>query len=623
MRINNVTSDTSAKSVVVMSVIVGFIVGGFIIAYVLGASPDLSFFGFFKWLFLMFQTFREECTDEPIIPWITLILPVICIVGLIAAINSRNNALKLFNTGLNIKYVDFLSDRLEFCFTKPEYNFVCAYLDVEKFDMDIKSKIVHTKNGSYVAFEQLNLVFSLLNNKKFELSDTPISPMKAIYRIIDYTRGVQNFNYYFTGAGEVPDYKDKIEKYLQSGYVDLVGDNREKQMMLSSLVFFTVGLCVFTPFIVDIIKEPIFLIMFFPLGLLLLIPLIIDIILVIDKIRDYKYFWGRFDNNKKKFYERINVFHLLFLKAIVCGLIFYFLLLPVIDSININAKFNKSAETLKNTSYRVLNDNTKDNDDNWVDLRINSTSDYDYMTKREIYDLRKRYVSESVFAKEDYEPDEEVFGQIVDNMPWWGNLSCDILNYQGDYSYRIEGDSKLSTMINNPAILVGLYKLFMPWEDPYYGDYCTADYSKFIPASFKYNKKDNLFITTYNVPAEFVKYKINITGLSGGRNIPMQLSGLNALDFGYKYVYGYDSKNIKMLYPESSDIMSDVQTFRDFIHLGGSCQYKGGCNNLSPLQTGLIFNVQNLPAEISLKLWKKHPSNKNSKADAYFKIVFE
>jgi hypothetical protein len=163
----------------------------------------------------------------------------------------------------------------------------------------------------------------------------------------------------------------------------------------------------------------------------------------------------------------------------------------------------------------------------------------------------------------------------------------------------------------------------MPWDDPYYGDYCTADYSKFLPASLKYNKKDNIFIVSYRVPPEFVKYKIGVTGLKGGKNIPMQLSGINALDFGYRYVYGYDSKNIKILYQEDSDIFSDVQTFKDFIHLGGSCQYQDGCNNLSPLQKGLIFYVHDLPAQISLKLWKKSPASKDSKADAYFKIVFE
>ena len=621
MRINNVTSATSAKSVVVMSLISSAIIIFFVVAYVMSSVYDLSFIGFFKWLFKLFQQFRAECTDEPIIPWIALLLPLCCFFGLIGAIVSRHNALKLFNAELNIKYVNFLPDRLEFCFVNPEYNFVCSYSDIEDLNMNIKSKLVRTKNGSYIAFEQLGLVFSLLNNKKFELFNTPIYPMKTIYRIIDYTRGVQSFNYCFTGVGEVPDYKEKIEKYLESGYQDMFASSGESKILIASFLLFAVGLWIIIPFVGDIVKDPIFIVMFFPLLLLLIAPVIMDIILVIDKIRDFKYSLNKYEKNTG-FLEHINVFHMIFFKAIILAVVFYFFIFPVLNSNNIEKKINKASQATS-TSYRVLNSENKSNDDAWVDLHINPTSDYDYMTKREIYDLRKRYVSESVFAKEGYEPNEDVFGQIVDNMPWWGNLSCDILNYQGDYSYRIEGDSKLSTIINNPANLVGLYKLFMPWDDPYYGDYCTADYSKFLPASLKYNKKDNIFIVSYRVPPEFVKYKIGVTGLKGGKNIPMQLSGINALDFGYRYVYGYDSKNIKILYQEDSDIFSDVQTFKDFIHLGGSCQYQDGCNNLSPLQKGLIFYVHDLPAQISLKLWKKSPASKDSKADAYFKIVFE
>ena len=102
---------------------------------------------------------------------------------------------------------------------------------------------------------------------------------------------------------------------------------------------------------------------------------------------------------------------------------------------------------------------------------------------------------------------------------------------------------------------------------------------------------------------------------------PLQLSGMNAIDFGYNYVYAYEAKNIGMMNPESSNMTMDVQIFRDYIHLGGSCKYKDGCNNISPLQTNLMFAVDNLPAIITLKLWKKQPINKYIKGDIYYKIL--
>ena len=45
----------------------------------------------------------------------------------------------------------------------------------------------------------------------------------------------------------------------------------------------------------------------------------------------------------------------------------------------------------------------------------------DFMTKKEVYDLRKRSVLQhNGLIREGYEPSEAVFGQIEDKKPWWG-----------------------------------------------------------------------------------------------------------------------------------------------------------------------------------------------------------
>ena len=103
---------------------------------------------------------------------------------------------------------------------------------------------------------------------------------------------------------------------------------------------------------------------------------------------------------------------------------------------------------------------------------------------------------------------------------------------------------------------------------------------------------------------------------------PIQLSGLNAKDFGYDYVYIFDLKNVSM-FSEHNNITEDVKRFTDYIHLGGSCGYKDGCNNISPLQSDKMFTVYRLPAEINLKLWKKKPANQYMKADIYYRIIFD
>ncbi len=256
---------------------------------------------------------------------------------------------------------------------------------------------------------------------------------------------------------------------------------------------------------------------------------------------------------------------------------------------------------------------------NFQSVQVNPLSEYNYLTKKQIFDIRKNHVKNSLFSKEDYEPDTRVFGAIADSKPWWGTVTCGKLNYKGDYHERIEGASKVSAQMNNPDALVGLSLPFLPWDLGYNKEFCTADYSKFLPISIQYSEENNLIIAKYKLTKNFLKFRASVNRRN--TRYPIQLSGLNALDFGYDYVYAYDTKNISM-YDQNYNVTDDLKIFRDYIHLGGSCKYKDGCNNISPMQNDLMFTVTALPAEINLKLWKKKPMNKYVKADMYYRIQF-
>ncbi len=253
-------------------------------------------------------------------------------------------------------------------------------------------------------------------------------------------------------------------------------------------------------------------------------------------------------------------------------------------------------------------------------IKVNPLSEYDNLTKQQIFDIRKEHVKNSLFAKENYEPDNSVFGSIVDNKPWWGTITCNQLDYKGDYHERIEGPSKVSAQMNNPNALVGLSLPFIPWEYDYNQEFCTSDYGRFLPVSIQYDKKDNLIVSKYKLTKRFLKYRSSVNGKM--TRYPIQLSGLNARDFGYDYVYIYDSKNITM-FEQNNNITEGIRNFTDYIHLGGSCKYKDGCNNISPMQYDKIFTVYKLPAEINMKLWKKRPANQYMKADMYYRIILD
>ena len=82
-------------------------------------------------------------------------------------------------------------------------------------------------------------------------------------------------------------------------------------------------------------------------------------------------------------------------------------------------------------------------------------------------------------------------------------------------------------------------------------------------------------------------------------------------------------KNSEMMYQNVSSVKDEVQMFTDYLHLGGSCRYKDGCNNISPMQSDKMFTIKYLPAVLTLKLWKEKPVNKFAKADFYYKIIID
>lgn len=307
------------------------------------------------------------------------------------------------------------------------------------------------------------------------------------------------------------------------------------------------------------------------------------------------------------------------IKLIIIAIIAVFIL----NKYYVNKQENNVTEKLNYvaTSAVTTNNNISFNDKDFVDLNINKPTNYNFKSKNEIYNIRKSYVLKSKFAKRNYAPNEAVFGSIVDYKPWWGLISCDNPDYHGDYHERIEGPSKVSVQMNNPDALVQVSLPYLIWGTDYNREYCTSEYSKFIPYSLKFSKKYNAYVLKYELTRAFLNYRTNINNKT--YRYPLQLSGLNARDFGYNYVYAYNTTNIKMFSYSDFDMTNSIVTFADYVHLGGSCKYKDGCNNISPMQDGLMFRVTELPATISLKLWKNYPSSPSEKPDLYYQIVFD
>ena len=606
MHINNVSQKTSLRPVV----------HRFLVCTLFSSLPIL----FFNVIII-----GQELGEPLDMPTLALaagctLIWFVSLIVLIRAIILRYLAVAAETKNLNLKSVDFLSDRVKFNFSKPQYDFSCGYTEINKLEMIIHTAWCYRRCDKYIEADEFILNFTVINNKHFTLKNFPITYSKFVYGVIDAGRAVENFSYRFEGAGEHVSLKERIEKYLNGGghkklFTTVDAVNADFYLSFAGLIM---CICCLTENSTSDFTF-FFLVSIFCMAC----SFVFDIILLINKHWENKH--GKFipevmKKDPENMFEQIRLMlKIMPVLKIITVLIIIILILTFSSK---NEKITKTPQVSASTgkdikTQREFIDYPKD----FERIRVNQPMEYNYLTKHEIYDIRKRYVERSIFASEDYEPNEEVFGQIVDKKPWYGSSACNILNYKGDYHENIEGLSKVSTQVNNPNALVGVILIIRPWADENNEEFCNGEYNKFLPVSLSYNEKENLILAKYRVSSKFPQYRAYIEGKKYG--YPLKLSGLNARDFGYKYVYAFETNNIKMMHPERPSVIDDVRTFEDFIHLGTSCNYAGGCNNISPMQEDLTFLITDLPAEINLKLWKKSPLNKRLNADFNYKIIFE
>ena len=260
------------------------------------------------------------------------------------------------------------------------------------------------------------------------------------------------------------------------------------------------------------------------------------------------------------------------------------------------AFFNK-----KEAKFSIANNNIKQ-------IKINQPTPLSYKTKAEVYELRKKYVADSVFASDDYEPSEAVFGQIEDNKPWVSVNGC---RYNHEPAV-VDGPSEETRFLNNPSVLIGIsYPYYLPFQQN--NPKCTQiDF----PFKAEYNQKQKEITVYYK--DELLKYANNKYIIN-----EQMLDGTNARDLGYPYAFVSLNKSQNIKFISETNISNSIAEFQNFIHLGGSCAVEGGCNNGSPRQEELVFTKekQKEQAVIYIKLWKNRPLTPSEPADVKEKII--
>lgn len=292
MHINNVSQKTSLSMPIMWGIFSIIYTVALLLAYFMNVSEAASIESFCNWVKDAFNTVFAIEPDGFWMAWVLfIILPLVVYLGFILSIITRQKALKEFNSKLNLKSIDFLQGRINFNFNRPQYNFVCGYSDINSLELTVITDLVSTKYGYTTALKEIELNFKVLNNKTFSLSNTSSFPMQTIYKIIDYTRSVNNFTYNFRGPGNTEDIKEKIDNYRTKGFKQILSNQGENNFKYLSIVLFIIGITIaYTAkdVIESAYKNNLFIVCL-PFFVLIIASFIIDIWLIADKLRERKY----------------------------------------------------------------------------------------------------------------------------------------------------------------------------------------------------------------------------------------------------------------------------------------------------------------------------------------------
>ena len=144
-------------------------------------------------------------------------------------------------------------------------------------------------------------------------------------------------------------------------------------------------------------------------------------------------------------------------------------------------------------------------------VEINPLISLSGKTRKEIFELRKLFVQESIFHIPGYTPSAEVYGQIEDRKPWIAVTFC----YLRDEPFPTQGPSEETRFINNPAILIGLESnlLVLDPEDAHLlnKSFCTSPAANYIPKKIYYDADDKEITVIYPKPSFFSKSSAEIS----------------------------------------------------------------------------------------------------------------
>ena len=246
------------------------------------------------------------------------------------------------------------------------------------------------------------------------------------------------------------------------------------------------------------------------------------------------------------------------------------------------------------------------------EISIRPLSNFSGLSRDEIFAKRKKYVQESVIFNKikNYSPNKNVY-KIEDNLGWISayEISKNGVKNNPDIT---KGASRHSISINNPELLISFIIPTLKRDEK--TPFSELDY--FLPYRIVWDKQKNTIRAHFKI-TDFFKSKQH-----KWTHITVYPDETNARDLGYDWVYAYNKKGV-FFENKTNNMSIKPYKMKGYYHKGFACGLKEGCNNYSPFQSNMIFNIKKEGGYINFKLYKKQPNIHFSKPDIYYEMYFD
>ncbi|MCJ7624529.1 MAG: hypothetical protein MUO76_13580 [Anaerolineaceae bacterium] len=264
-----------------------------------------------------------------------------------------------------------------------------------------------------------------------------------------------------------------------------------------------------------------------------------------------------------------------------------------------------------------------------IKITLNEPVDLNQLTREEIYTLREEAVDQYPWlVVGNYLPSYDVFSGIEGQVPWWGTKGH---FFYGSGDRSIEGPAEESRFIMNPYLLVAAeFPGLSIWTNRHSGQFWnnqiiseqTLDLSNF-PLYIKPEKLEwwpviSRAEVTYDVSG-YLKIANDWTEHHlGVPDAYFDLITYNARDLNLNYLYLSYEDSFSVY---KRDSPPGAVPLKHYLHRGDSCDYPGGCNNMSPYTPEIMdIRITRLPARAIIYLWKEKPESISQEPDMTFVI---